>query len=803
MSIKNFKIKGLGLLEDIDSVQVDDFEKFNILFGFNGSGKTTLSNLYNLFSTNSICPVEEKKSLFNAYKKDENSFAQIQWNSREKLKFSATSLATSLKKIFVFNQNFVSDHIFDGKSGNVQKFNISSTTLENPEIKALTYEIENKEEDLKKNQSLIQSFKIKYNSFKKIYGEQYRENYPGRKFTVSADIPHYEKVSIKPIEGLKKDLKEKLSLKNSSEDSEYAKYNLQRLRKINFQSLDLNIPIIKDLLKQKISSIAKEAFKKNIEDTEKYLKEYDLEKSSEISVSKWFAKGHVILQALSSFEDVNTKICPLCKSDITGSISELLVEFEDYFDKAYDEFKEKIDRAIESVKKAEASIHQNKEMEIHLPISGSNIIEIFNKLLNPTKTIQKLQRQLERKSDKPNLSEDIISELSQEVTNYNSEITKLKSSLEELILKLEESIDDPDIIRKDVFKIYQDLLFNALNNDDSGNNIKKNSEAIHLVEVLEDDLKNLKEKLSQEIRKLKIEAAKIGEYLEKLGITHFTIDLDLDKTEDNIHINYKSSNAIKKQLRNSLSEGEKTALAFAYFLSKINTEVSHDKKGEVVIILDDPISSLDDNRIYDTAFLIQKEFFDFRQLFILSHNLLFLKYINIFFKKEKKNYLMNQGKISNLPEALANFQSPYFYMIQSIQGFLDKKVSYDEARKYIPNYIRRVLETFLSFKYALLAKGNKTPGLVDFLSQDEIIDIETLPEQKSERVWKDNFFDKLSNLNRVCDAFSHGNIQNLTTTNYISDQSLQNVCLDALDIIRYLDGQHSLSHLQLDQQVGE
>src|SRR5690606_19620379 len=125
---------------------------------------------------------------------------------------------------------------------------------------------------------------------------------------------------------------------------------------------------------------------------------------------------------------------------------------------------------------------------------------------------------------------------------------------------------------------------------------------------------------------LKLEAKKVGEYLEKLGINHFTIDLNEEDDNENILIKYNNSEKIRKRLRNTLSDGEKTALAFAYFLSKVTTEVKD--KSNTIIVIDDPISSLDDNRLYQTAYWIHKEFKDYRQLFVLSHNLLFMKFLN-------------------------------------------------------------------------------------------------------------------------------------------------------------------------------
>ena len=104
-----------------------------------------------------------------------------------------------------------------------------------------------------------------------------------------------------------------------------------------------------------------------------------------------------------------------------------------------------------------------------------------------------------------------------------------------------------------------------------------------------------------------MEAKKVGEYLAKLGITHFTIDLREGEEENNILIKYKGDDETKKRLQNTLSEGEKTALAFAYFMSKVTTEVTN--KGQTIIVIDDPISSLDSNHIFQVNIYIPVDLF--------------------------------------------------------------------------------------------------------------------------------------------------------------------------------------------------
>ena len=224
-------------------------------------------------------------------------------------------------------------------------------------------------------------------------------------------------------------------------------------------------------------------------------------------------------------------------------------------------------------------------------------------------------------------------------------------------------------------------------------------------------------------------------------------------------------------------------------MSKVTTEVTN--KGQTIIVIDDPISSLDDNRLYSTAFLIHEEFKDFNQLFVFSHNMLFLKYINPFFKKnEKGTFLINKGEIEDLPASLENFQSPYFYMLESVVNFNSEVVpDYEDARKFLPNYIRRILETFFGFKYAQLSNNKgQTPGLPNFIF--DIIDYDTIEDKTVGSITKANLKSKLNSINKICDNFSHGNMQQLDECNFISDETLKEIATDTLDIIEFFDTMH-------------
>lgn len=70
-----------------------------------------------------------------------------------------------------------------------------------------------------------------------------------------------------------------------------------------------------------------------------------------------------------------------------------------------------------------------------------------------------------------------------------------------------------------------------------------------------------------------------------------------------------------------LSEGDKSTIALAFFLSKLDIDPNIQNK---ILIFDDPLSSLDTNRRTYTIGIIKSLFQRLKQVVVLSHNEFFL-----------------------------------------------------------------------------------------------------------------------------------------------------------------------------------
>jgi len=162
-----------------------------------------------------------------------------------------------------------------------------------------------------------------------------------------------------------------------------------------------------------------------------------------------------------------------------------------------------------------------------------------------------------------------------------------------------------------------------------------------------------------------------------------------------------------------LSEGEKSLIAFCYFIAKL--EDIETKGVKPVIWIDDPISSLDGNHIFFIYSLIKSEIYDkkdFIQLFISTHNLNFLKYLKrLPSKRDKDNdavkYFLversdNFSTILEMPKYLQEHVTEFNHLFKSIYECAHIKSVNDSNYTLFYNFgnnARKFLEIYLYYKY--------------------------------------------------------------------------------------------------------
>lgn len=138
-----------------------------------------------------------------------------------------------------------------------------------------------------------------------------------------------------------------------------------------------------------------------------------------------------------------------------------------------------------------------------------------------------------------------------------------------------------------------------------------------------------------------------------------------------------------ERVAKNLSEGEKTAIAFCHFMTKL--EENNLSLEDEIIWVDDPISSLDANHLYNTFSFIKERLGKCGQLFVSTHNLEFFNLIKNWMKHrdgklERCSIFMIERKkapdaedysvISNLPKVLLRSNSKMSTYLRKCTNFM-------------------------------------------------------------------------------------------------------------------------------------
>lgn len=215
---------------------------------------------------------------------------------------------------------------------------------------------------------------------------------------------------------------------------------------------------------------------------------------------------------------------------------------------------------------------------------------------------------------------------------------------------------------------------------------------------IEDELKVLKEK----VKNVHIPKENLNNLL-KIAFPYRKILLD-----DYGDTGYVLSRNGTKCNLSDLSEGERNFLALAYFLISINTkEEGKQISQDGVVVIDDPVSSLDSDSLFHIYSILLGEIDTHheRQYFILTHNLDFFGHLLKRYKRGQENldnfyqlvFNSSGSIITELHNRLCSYNSDYRYAISKLEEL--KKSNDINDQIFAANLLRRALETFLHFKY--------------------------------------------------------------------------------------------------------
>ena len=258
-----------------------------------------------------------------------------------------------------------------------------------------------------------------------------------------------------------------------------------------------------------------------------------------------------------------------------------------------------------------------------------------------------------------------------------------------------------------------------------------------------------------------------------------------------------------------LSEGERTAIAFLHFLRDCASVDIADAPD--LVILDDPVTSLDDSALYTAHAFIRSSLEranneDGPTVVILTHRHSYFRLLVDWHNDVNKTRgpeedrrdrarlietlaVFNDGDreclVREMPESLATAGSEYALLLTELIDLssdepLDAHCGENAPLEVViqPNLARRVLEGFLSFKYA----GTRRTSPF------------TLLENVLRKAPDDDFgADRQARLKKLLNAGSHGESLVDTYEAVASHTEIRLVVQDVLDLIEALDPDHFAS----------
>ena len=438
----------------------------------------------------------------------------------------------------------------------------------------------------------------------------------------------------------------------------------------------------------------------------------------ELNNSSWVDQGRQYIRPES-------KICPFCQQEtITDELKEKLNSF---FDNEYKLQVAKMKTLLQEYREAADQIIKEIE-EIVQNESAVNIgkfnVDMYNAKKSILSTIYSNNaKTIEEKITKPEIKISISNESSE-----IQEIMNLLNASNTLIDAHNKLIDERDT---EIVRLTDDIWATIIH--DANILIQTYKREIANLNTAANAIKQKRDAKKTEINNLEAEIIEKGKNITSVQPTIDEINKSLKAYGfTNFEIQpaegHENQYCIKREdgtlATNTLSEGEETFLTFLYFMqwTKGSTDPEHvaDKK---IIVLDDPICSLDSTILYIVGTMVKSLSMNIRhgqgdviQLFVLTHNVFFHKEASFIDGRTNEvrevNYWIvrkDQGISTIMPYGMKNPISTAYELLW--QELRDNE---NLSRISIQNTMRRIIENY----FGMLGQ-RKDESLVGYFTEPE------------------------------------------------------------------------------------
>lgn len=677
--IESITIKNVATFDN-EGIQICDLKKVNFIYGANASGKTTISNyLHN--------PNEEKYIGKDCF---------IKWKSDLQL------------QTLVYNKDFRERNFGSGKIAGV--FTLGEATKEQKD------EIENKT-------TLLQSIKEDETKKKEtIKGQeeqklQLEENF--KEYCWTNIKKKYENLFKEAFSGYlnsQEKFKGKVLQEFSCNTALLMPYNeLFEKSKTIFGEQPVEIQPISTILFDRIVEIENNPIWKKI-----IVGKADVEIAkliNKLNITDWVNQGRGYLQ--------ESVVCPFCQQvtiteDFKGQI-------ESFFDETYlSDIKLLKDLKLEYNTLLQNSIHELNTIEANqkdLKNSKLDIDKFSAYLKTLTSQCSTNKEYLNSKEKEPSRSFELISlkeqfeaiaglivEANKEIEKHNSIVANFQTEKSNLIKSIWRFLVEEHKTSITEFNTRKEGLKRGIENLQ-----KQLEEKQKEYTTLNEEIK----KLNKNVTSIQPTIDEINRLLKLFGFFNFEI---VPAKENGFYQIQREDGTIVEK---TLSEGEITFITFLYFLQLAKGGISEETvNSERILVVDDPISSLDSNVLFVVSSLLKEIIKEIKadkgnieQLILLTHNIYFHKEVSFIDGRTKEcnktNYwiLRKNDKVSNIQPFL--MENP----ILSSYELLWRELKSDSVKSYttMQNIMRRIIEYY----FKLLGKYGDDELIKKFTTKEE------------------------------------------------------------------------------------
>lgn len=686
-------IKDFGVYKNFSWSSVTGLKNFNhknLFYGWNYSGKTTISRIFSSL---------RDKKLHDSYN---NSFFKVNTSAGD---FDSSTLQNFPFEILVFN----SDYIKDNLNFSIHKDEIS-------ESKTILFEVG---DNAKYTEKIIE---LK-NKIDLINGT---ETTVGKKAPYLKTIDEFE-IYDRSTTGKFTHFAKEIKIDHFGSEIDFTKANLKPIvSKVKHNLSEFIITDKKKLAQLKAIVLSKEP--KEVLDEISFISIYEILIKSANDLLVKIPDKKQLDRILDSNSEIYTWVkkgkelhskpdkCLFCDNEIKPERFQYLTEF---FNSEASTIKEGI-----NILKSQIIEEENNSKQINFPSSSNDLnLGYIDEYLSLKKELDKIftsyKKHLKNLSAKLNLKlNKSLHVRVDEVKEFDLSLITNKIELLNNVIRSNNDFSKGFKHRieneRNIYKNH--LIASFLKREKYLDKEKKYNSAIEQIEKLNTQVSEYEKQIHF------YESKKVSDAEGALRYTYF-IQSFLNRNDIEIILEPVSKKFLLLrggENASNLSEGEKTAIAFSHFLVTIKSLESKGIFKDYIVFIDDPISSLDGNHIFQINSILKEMLFSndnpggewklkCLQLFFSTHNFEFFNLLRELPmekpSKESKYYIErsftdNTTIIKELPAILDKYKSEYHYLFKEIYEFnkLRKPLKSDKLL-LIPNTLRRFLEMYTLTKY--------------------------------------------------------------------------------------------------------